>query len=161
MWTMGVLQRPAHSAINRMTLDNGGQHLCRRERGKPCPQSHSLGSPLGFPNTAVRRQQRHANRHDQQHRQRRADLLHPGAPARTPACRTTSRWPTRPPARWSDSASSSAGTLAAGATCTEILSYSPTITGAVTGNLIFTDNSLNATNATQTVVDDRHHRSPR
>ena len=51
------------------------------------------------------------------------------------------------------SSSSSAGTLASGATCTEILSYSPTVSGSVTGNLIFTDNSLNATKAVQTVVE--------
>ncbi len=51
------------------------------------------------------------------------------------------------------SSSSSAGTLASGATCTEVLSYTPTVSGAVTGNLIFTDNSLNATGATQTVVE--------
>ncbi len=51
------------------------------------------------------------------------------------------------------SSSSAAGTLASGATCTEVLSYTPTVSGAVTGNLIFTDNSLNATGATQTVVE--------
>ena len=48
--------------------------------------------------------------------------------------------------------SSNSVSLAAGASCNEVLSYSPTITGSVTGNLIFTDNNLNATNATQTVV---------
>ena len=48
--------------------------------------------------------------------------------------------------------SSSAGTLATGATCTEILSYKPTIAGAVTGNLLFTDNTLNATGSTQSIV---------
>ncbi len=48
--------------------------------------------------------------------------------------------------------SSSAQTLAPGAACTEVLSYTPTIAGAVTGNLIFTDNSLDATSATQTIV---------
>ncbi len=50
------------------------------------------------------------------------------------------------------STSSSAGTLAAGATCTEILSFTPTMAGAVTSNLIFTDNSLNATGATQAIT---------
>ncbi len=46
-----------------------------------------------------------------------------------------------------------AAKLASGANCTEVLSYSPTIAGSVTGNLIFTDNSLNVTGATQTIVE--------
>jgi len=46
---------------------------------------------------------------------------------------------------------SSAGTLASGGTCTEILAYAPTVSGATAGGLVFTDNSLNATAATQSI----------
>ena len=49
------------------------------------------------------------------------------------------------------STSGAAGTLAAGATCTEILSYSPTTAGAVTGGLVLTDNNLNATGSKQQI----------
>ena len=47
---------------------------------------------------------------------------------------------------------SSAGTLVSGASCTEILSYAPTISGATTGGLVFTDNNLNVSAATQTIT---------
>jgi sugar lactone lactonase YvrE len=44
------------------------------------------------------------------------------------------------------SASSSPGTLAAGASCVYSVSFSPTTTGPISGSLVLTDNSLNATN---------------
>jgi hypothetical protein len=50
------------------------------------------------------------------------------------------------------SSSSSAATIATGTSCTEILSYTPTLAGATTGNLVFTDNNFAATNAKQTVI---------
>jgi N-acetylneuraminic acid mutarotase len=43
-------------------------------------------------------------------------------------------------------------TLAAGASCTVGVKFTPTITGTVTGTTIFTDNTLNKTGATQTVT---------
>ena len=43
-----------------------------------------------------------------------------------------------------------AGTLAAGATCTDLISFTPATLGSVTGTLVTTDTSLNATAATQT-----------
>ena len=50
------------------------------------------------------------------------------------------------------SSSGSAQTLAAGANCTEILSFAPGFAGSVSGELIFTDNTLNAAGSMQTVV---------
>jgi sugar lactone lactonase YvrE len=53
------------------------------------------------------------------------------------------------------SASSSAGTLAAGASCTLPVSFAPTAAGSATGSLVLTDTSLNATASpyvTQTIV---------
>jgi hypothetical protein len=49
---------------------------------------------------------------------------------------------------------SSAATLAAGASCTLPISFAPTGTanGTVNGSVVLTDNSLNATNATQTIA---------
>ncbi len=52
------------------------------------------------------------------------------------------------------SSSGSAGTLAAGASCTDVISFAPTAVGALTGGLVTTDDALNATApnyATQTV----------
>ena len=49
-------------------------------------------------------------------------------------------------------ASSSAQTIASGATCDLSVSFDPTTAGAITGSLIVTDNALNATNATQTIA---------
>jgi len=49
------------------------------------------------------------------------------------------------------SAASSAGTLAAGATCTLSISFAPTVAGSLSGSLVLTDNNLNGTNATQTI----------
>jgi sugar lactone lactonase YvrE len=51
-----------------------------------------------------------------------------------------------------DSGASSAGALAAGATCTLPISFSPAVPGITSGALVLTDNQLNATNATQTIV---------
>jgi len=50
--------------------------------------------------------------------------------------------------------SSAAGTLASGASCTLPISFAPTGTanGTVNGSVVLTDNSLNATNATQTIA---------
>jgi len=45
----------------------------------------------------------------------------------------------------------SAGTLSAGASCALPISFVPTMTGAINGSLVLTDNNLNATNATQTL----------
>jgi hypothetical protein len=51
------------------------------------------------------------------------------------------------------SSSSSAGTFSPGATCIYSVSFSPTTSGSVSGSLVLTDNSLNATNpyATQSI----------
>jgi hypothetical protein len=51
------------------------------------------------------------------------------------------------------STSSSAGTLASGFTCTLPISFVPTAVGSITGTLVLTDNSLNATSpyASQTI----------
>ena len=48
--------------------------------------------------------------------------------------------------------SSAAGTLASGASCTLPISFAPTTFGTISGSLVLTDNSLNATNATQTIA---------
>ena len=52
------------------------------------------------------------------------------------------------------STTSSAATLAAGASCTAVISFTPTASGSISGSLVTTDNALNATGpnyATQTV----------
>ena len=48
--------------------------------------------------------------------------------------------------------STTTGTLAAGAKCSYIVSFTPTAVGTYNGSLVETDNSLNATAATQTVT---------
>ena len=48
--------------------------------------------------------------------------------------------------------SGSAGTLASGSSCTDLVSYQPLVTGTTTGSLVNTDDSLNAAGATQTLV---------
>ena len=47
---------------------------------------------------------------------------------------------------------SSPATLASGASCTLPISFAPTTFGTISGSLVLTDNSLNATNATQTIA---------
>jgi len=47
--------------------------------------------------------------------------------------------------------SSSPATLAPGASCTDLISFSPTAIGSIAGSLAITDNNLNATSATQTI----------
>jgi hypothetical protein len=50
------------------------------------------------------------------------------------------------------SSSGSAGTLASSGLCTEVLSFTPTTAGSITGSLVFTDDSLNSgTTTTQTI----------
>jgi hypothetical protein len=49
------------------------------------------------------------------------------------------------------STSSSAGTLATGASCTLPISFAPTAAGTISGSLVVTDNSMNGTNVKQTV----------
>jgi hypothetical protein len=50
------------------------------------------------------------------------------------------------------SSSGSAGTLASSGLCTEVLSFTPTTAGSVTGSLVLTDDSLNpGTTTTQTI----------
>ncbi|HEY0306888.1 MAG TPA: FG-GAP-like repeat-containing protein, partial [Acidobacteriaceae bacterium] len=49
-------------------------------------------------------------------------------------------------------AGSSAITLAAGASCTDVISFTPVTQGTINGQLITTDDNLNAANATQTVL---------
>ena len=50
------------------------------------------------------------------------------------------------------SSSGSAGTLASSGLCTEVLSFTPTMPGSVTGSLVLTDDSLNpGTTTTQTI----------
>ena len=49
------------------------------------------------------------------------------------------------------SSSSTAGTLAANATCTLPISFTPTANGSISGSLILTDNNLNTSGATQTI----------
>jgi sugar lactone lactonase YvrE len=50
------------------------------------------------------------------------------------------------------SSSGSAGTLASSGLCTEVLSFTPTMAGSVTGSLVLTDDSLNpGTTTTQTI----------
>jgi CSLREA domain-containing protein/uncharacterized repeat protein (TIGR02543 family) len=48
--------------------------------------------------------------------------------------------------------SSSAGTLAAGATCALAVDFIPTTAGWISGTAVLTDNNLNASNATQTIL---------
>ena len=43
------------------------------------------------------------------------------------------------------------GTLTAGASCTELISFAPTVAGTISGSLVLTDNNLNVPNATQTI----------
>jgi sugar lactone lactonase YvrE len=45
----------------------------------------------------------------------------------------------------------SAGTLASGASCTDLVSFAPTVSGNVGGQLVTTDNTLNVSPSTQTV----------
>jgi sugar lactone lactonase YvrE len=49
------------------------------------------------------------------------------------------------------STSSSAGTLAVGASCTLPISFAPTAAGTISGSLVVTDNSMNGTNVMQTI----------
>jgi hypothetical protein len=49
------------------------------------------------------------------------------------------------------SSSSSAGTLAPGASCELPISFAPTAAGALTGSLVLSDDNLNLTDATQTI----------
>ena len=48
--------------------------------------------------------------------------------------------------------SSTAGTLASGATCLYAIDFTPTTAGTISGALVTTDNALNVTNATQSVA---------
>ena len=50
------------------------------------------------------------------------------------------------------SSSSAPGTLAAGATCTLPINFSPTDAGSINGSLVLTDNNLNVNPATQTIA---------
>jgi len=50
------------------------------------------------------------------------------------------------------SGASMAGTLAAGASCTLPISFTPATPGSYSGSLVLTDTALNATNATQTIA---------
>jgi sugar lactone lactonase YvrE len=50
-----------------------------------------------------------------------------------------------------ESTSSSAGSLAAGASCTLAISFAPVALGGNSGSLVLTDNNENATSATQTI----------
>jgi sugar lactone lactonase YvrE len=47
---------------------------------------------------------------------------------------------------------SSAGTLASGASCTDLLSFAPTVAGSYSGNILTTDNTLSVTGSTQSVA---------
>ncbi|MGA7521234.1 MAG: choice-of-anchor D domain-containing protein, partial [Acidobacteriaceae bacterium] len=47
--------------------------------------------------------------------------------------------------------SGSAGTLASGASCNLAVDFIPTTSGSITGSVVATDNSLNASNATQSI----------
>jgi sugar lactone lactonase YvrE len=49
------------------------------------------------------------------------------------------------------STTSSAGTLAVGASCILPISFAPTAVGSISGSLVLTDNSLNGTNVKQTI----------
>jgi len=46
---------------------------------------------------------------------------------------------------------SSAGTLGAGASCTDLISFTPQVVGTIGGSAITTDNTLNVANSTQSV----------
>ena len=50
------------------------------------------------------------------------------------------------------SGASTAGSLAAGASCTLPISFSPVTSGTNSGSLVLTDNALNGTNVTQTIT---------
>ena len=50
------------------------------------------------------------------------------------------------------STSSSTSTLASGASCTLAVDFTPTAAGSTSGSVVLTDNSLNATNATQAIA---------
>ena len=46
---------------------------------------------------------------------------------------------------------SSAGTLGAGASCTDLISFTPQVVGTIGGSIVTTDNTLNVANSTQSV----------